>query len=144
MCNPKAKAVQSPESVIEPAVFGKFSGQWKYVNRNDSGYEVWCRVNDTLIKGYALRMNGMDTTETLSIRKQNGQWFYCPRFPANKQHEVDFRLEHLNDSSLLFVNLENDFPDSIYYQFRHPLKMQVVLSGGAGKVYKIEFNRMRP
>lgn len=144
MCNPKANAVHSPEYVIEPAVFEKFAGRWKFSSGSDSGYEVWYRLNDTFIKGFALSLNGMDTTETLSILKQNGQWFYCPRFPANKEHEIDFRLEQQNDSSLLFVNLENDFPDSIYYQFRHPLQMQVVLSGGAGKVYKIDFKRIRP
>lgn len=144
MCTQKSGPVQTPVKNNLPPLFREFSGRWKYVNGADSGYEVWRLVNDTLLQGFSIRFNDPDTTETLTIVKKEGHWHYCPRFPLNEEHKIDFKLERLNDSGALFVNLKNDFPDSISYRYRNKDHLQIVLSGSAGRTYKLDMKRQLP
>lgn len=107
-------------------------GSWSNISTEGSSYEVWRKYNDTLLLGRSYFIRGADTvsSEYIKLVQQGNDVNYIPTVPdQNKGLPVAFKLIFVNDSKMVFENLEHDFPQTIAYQHLAPDSMLAEISG---------------
>lgn len=93
-------------------------GTWESRTPKGSMYESWTKVNDTSFSGKSFVLNGKDTivSETIQLVEEQNSLVYIPT--VKKQNgglPVRFPLKTLSESSIVFENLQHDFPQVISY-----------------------------
>jgi len=119
----------------------KLQGTWKIENKES--FEVWSIENDSL-SGYSYNFKEGQKiiTETLSIKKVNGQYIYEATVPnQNKGNTIPFLLKSSNASLLSFENAEHDFPQKIQYQFISDSEIEVSVLGEKDKGFSFKLIR---
>ena len=107
-------------------------GSWSNKSSDGASYEVWRKYNDTLLLGRSYFIKGADTvsSEYIKLVKKGNDVHCIPTVPdQNKGLPVSFKLIFINDSKMVFENLEHDFPQTIAYQQLAPDSMLAEISG---------------
>ena len=91
--------------------------EWMVGNRMDTAsgfFEYWKLQGDSALTGNGYKIAAGDTifSETLTIKKDNGEWAYIVHF---RNDESRFILKNNPGDSLVFDNPENEFPKRISY-----------------------------
>lgn len=121
-------------SVQRPTVADLLAGTWKVKDKMQ--YEVWEPAGKASLKGYAYRMQAGEQkiTETLQIRKLNGQWVYEATVPdQNDGATIRFTLNPDSTTVYSFENTEHDFPQKIQYRKLSETEIEVNVLGENGK-----------
>ena len=82
-------------------------------------YEHWHVDGQGGYRGLGFVMAGADTVfiEELRLAKQADQWTYSARVSSQNEGEwIDFHQRSSEEGSLLFVNAQHDFPQTIHYE----------------------------
>ena len=104
-----------------------FVGKWNLDYPDASGYDVWTKINDTLLngKGYA---DSTTLFEDMLLHKNNGQWSMVIKgYTEGNSDVVKFDLVEQSKNSFTFENKHHDFPQQIIYKFRSEKSLVVVL-----------------
>jgi hypothetical protein len=112
--------------------FIRIAGTWYNNYDNDTIYEKWYKINDSLYKGNSVLQKDNDTTilEYLEISTKNGEWHYSPiAVGQNFNKSVHFKLKHQSKDTLIFENLLHDYPQNISYYFIGKDSLNAVISG---------------
>jgi len=104
------------ESYIKKA--GWLIGTWENKTSRGSIYEAWVKVNDHEFsaKSYALKERDTMIFENIRLVQEEGKLFYVPTVKnQNGGLPVRFVLKTITDTTLVFENLQHDFPQVISY-----------------------------
>lgn len=96
-------------------------GEWQIEGADEVTSENWILVNENLFSGecYMIEKKSGDTAfyETIEIRHESTGLVYSPIVSdQNDNQPVNFLLTELTDSTVVFVNMEHDYPQKITYQ----------------------------
>lgn len=119
-------------------------GTWKVKDKEQ--YEVWERAGAKELKGYGYRLEEgeQQITETLRIRKSNGQWAYEATVPGqNDGATIRFFLNTEVRGIYSFENLEHDFPQKIRYKPLSTDSLEVIVQGDEGKGFSYIQTRVK-
>ena len=92
-------------------------GRWQTIEGPEF-IEVWEIINDSVLEGIGLSMNGADTSfkEYLKIYRRGDEIYYAAQVGSGVDY-VPFRLEETKKNFWLFLNPEHDYPNIIEYSF---------------------------
>lgn len=126
--------------------FGWLIGEWIYSFDDKHTIEKWEIMSDELIIGSSYTsINQTDSiifSESLRILKMNNDFYYIAKVPQNKL-PVPFLLTSQDNSTIVFVNEEHDFPQKIKYQKVTEDSMMVVIGLLNNEDSNREFNFIR-
>lgn len=138
-CNTPVSPKDSENIQVKtPEILEKFIGKWEYIAGTDTGIETWNKVNDSIYLGFSTNRLQTDTFERITLSREKKEWYYSPRFGFDLLKGTDFKLLEYDNNTILFVNRENDFPDSIRYSFSENDSLTALLYGNNKGVYSIE------
>jgi len=92
-------------------------GIWQIEGKQS--FESWIEINGSEYSGevYLLKNASKQTTETLSIKSQNGKVIYEATVKnQNDGKPISFALDTSNKELFSFENLKHDFPKKIQYK----------------------------
>jgi hypothetical protein len=93
-------------------------GTWRNANGDKETYEIWEKTSAATIEGinYTQGSTDKDTlfSESLRIFALDGSVYYLAKVGHN-QYPIPFKLVLINEHTILFENLEHDFPNYIKY-----------------------------
>lgn len=135
---PASRKNEENIQIKTPEILEKFIGKWEYIVGTDTGIETWNKVNDSIYLGFSTNRLQTDTFERITLSREKKEWYYSPRFGHDLLKGTDFKLLEYNSNTILFVNRENDFPDSIRYTFSKNDSLTALLYGNNKGVYSIE------
>ncbi len=116
-------------------------GTWKTID-NES-FEHWDQMDSNKLKGfsYYFKNNQMIVSEYLEIRILENQIIYeASVIGANSGKTIAFQCIK-NDSTLIFENLNHDFPQRISYQFINKDEIFINLNGKNNKTFQYKLIR---
>jgi len=138
-CSPK-RSTQFDEILLQ------LEGEW--TEAPGIGYrEVWQRAGNRMTgAGYMHSGNTFSKTEDLAIIiKDSTLTYHAIVFDQNAGREIDFYLKDFTDTSLVFVNVDHDFPNIIGYYFENDTSMVVkvrsISDTNAGFEFRLKKNR---
>lgn len=102
--------------LIEKACW--LTGNWQKRSAKGVLTETWQKKDDSTMVGQSYFIAGTDTLsfENVTLEQRNGKVSYVPVVKdQNNGQAVYFTLTHSTDSSLVFENMEHDFPQKISY-----------------------------
>jgi hypothetical protein len=109
-------------------------GTWKVEGKEK--YEVWERVGNTELTGYAYKLvdGQKKITETLRIKVEDGSIIYQATVPdQNKGVTVSFVLNETDNSCFSFENKTHDFPKKIQYKNVTNTELEIQVLGDQDK-----------
>jgi Domain of unknown function (DUF6265) len=93
-------------------------GTWRNNSEEQDSYEIWEKTSAATIEGINYTFNKIlkDTvfSESLRIFAMEGEVFYLAKISQNDL-PVSFKLIRIDDHTIIFENLEHDFPNYIKY-----------------------------
>lgn len=93
------------------------TGTWKVADKEQ--YEVWEKQSSDHYTGYGYTQEDGEKfiTETISIRKADGQWVFEATVPdQNEGKTIAFLLNQQEEEWFSFENEAHDFPKKIQYR----------------------------
>jgi uncharacterized protein DUF6265 len=93
-------------------------GTWENKTVQGSIYETWIKVNENEFSGKTYVVNENDTIifETIQLIQEQDSLFYIPKvMEQNEGLPIQFALSKISDSTLIFKNMQHDFPKIISY-----------------------------
>lgn len=114
-------------------VFAWLEGEWVRESARGPVIEVWAKVSDSTMDGYAaLTAEGRtERTEDLRIVLMGGEVFYIA-MPAGNPVPVPFKLVEHSRTRFVFENKAHDFPHRLIYT-RNGERGMVVRVEGPGE-----------
>lgn len=94
------------------------AGSWENSSDSSVFYEMWEKVNDSVLKGEAYVIEGGETvfSEKIAIEKKENDIFYIAGVSGQNEGEpVPFKLVSSSETEFAFENKEHDFPNRIVY-----------------------------
>ena len=95
-------------------------GTWEQKDKSEViFYELWEKVNDTVIVGKCYALNDEDTiiSKTIQLIQRQDSLFYIPFIIRGNSHfPMSFFLVSASENKLLFENFNHDFPQKILYE----------------------------
>jgi hypothetical protein len=119
--------------------FSWLKGTWKLDGKNV--YETWSGEGNNLV-GKSFKVVGRDTVlmEKISLRNQQGNYFYIPDVAENKG-EVKFKMSTITPDSFIAENPAHDFPKLIRYTIVRKDGKEIINASieGNGKIIQYTF-----
>jgi len=98
-------------------------GEWVMNEKGQKIVEVWHRKNDSLLigQGYIIDSLKRLVTEEMRIEEHKNELFFIAQ-PKNQNmgREISFKLKFVQNDSVVFENLNHDFPKRIIYHYIAP------------------------
>ena len=122
-------------------------GKWEDVSKQNDQYEEWDMIGPNHLRGKGYVMVHSDTVfiEHLEIKEVDGVLTYEARVPSqNKGQSIQFQLKSQTEGSLVFENMNHDFPQRIIYSVASDTKLIAIIEGISEGEYKeviFSFNR---
>lgn len=107
-------------------------GVWEDSAQDNTFVEQWQINPDGSLSGTGFVMAGNDTVfiEQLNIREVNGVMTYFAQvMDHNQGRSIPFGLKEKQGSSMVFENLQHDFPQRIIYEVPNDTSMFVYIEG---------------
>ena len=118
-------------------------GSWENVLEERELYEVWTKVNDSLLTAISFMMVYGDTvfSETMLLEQINNDLLLTPTtMNQNDGNPVTFKLISSENEKFIFENKEHDFPQRIVYSNPQPDSLYAYIEGEEnGQYHKIDF-----
>lgn len=133
-------------SIIGLIIFGSWTGQtqhtllpaewligtWENKTAKGSTYETWTKSAQGELLGKSYMLNVADTVvfETIRLVAENGKLLYIPTVKnQNNALPVRFFSVKITPSTLVFENVNHDFPQKITYNKITPDSLVAEISG---------------
>lgn len=129
---------------VEITDLGWLNGAWKSAGGQEF-YEIWKMQSDSLMvgKGYVIRGNDTVFSEVLSISSDNGNLVYLASVKEdNHGRAIPFFLQNNNPDSLIFSNIDHDFPKMIIYSKLSDNHLDITIQGDK-KDSEVQYNMQR-
>jgi hypothetical protein len=120
--------------------FKWLEGKWQgKVNDSTYIFENWNNVNQELIKGTGGMCIHSDTvfSEKISIYKEDNNFYYRADVSENEE-PIDFLYKPNENDSVVFENLQHDFPQRIVYYYKTLNKLYAHIEGTIEGKYRKE------
>lgn len=121
---------------------GALIGIWQNVQQKRIIQEQWHQVSDNTFEGSGETYTDQwQHNESLRLLSMPEGIFYLAKV-AHNPLPIAFKLTHCDGKSVVFENLEHDFPNKIEYIFMDKQHLTVAVSGQNNKGFTIEFTRL--
>ena len=121
-------------------------GEWQRTNEAPErvSMELWELQEDGNLKGIGLTTEGDSVVfkEELSINIEGGEKVFYIADVSHNDEPVAFEMMQLQKNTVIFANLEHDFPKQIVYEQIAANVMKAVISGN-GKEIEFIFKRLK-
>ncbi len=95
-------------------------GYWTYTSDEGSVTEAWLKADEQTLSGEGKFLDTTGkvlSTEHIEIQLKEGKLYYVPTVSnQNGGMPIKFKETSFNDTSVIFENLEHDFPQRIAYK----------------------------
>ncbi len=125
-------------------------GSWVMKTDNAKIYEHWYADGDSALSGSSYRVTTEGDSillEQLAIKFINDTLCYIPTvLDQNDSEPVIFKLSFQSNQSIIFENMQHDFPQKIEYHFIGLNEMRATVSGtyqGQTPMLKFNYKRVR-
>jgi hypothetical protein len=136
----RADAASCPH--LEPVAW--LVGTWRAESRETVITETWVAVSGITFEGRgvtrARKDGGILDSEDLRLVVMGNAVFYIAKV-AHNERPVAFRLTSCSDGRFVFENAEHDFPRRIEYRRVDDARLEVHVSDGGKRGFRLEFSR---
>ncbi|GAB3425754.1 DUF6265 family protein [Niabella aquatica] len=96
---------------------GWLLGSWQNLSEHGAATENWEKENDSTFKAESFVIAEDDTVfyENVTLQLRKDTLDYVVRTKNQNEMPVSFRLVYSNEKTLVFENLQHDFPTKIVY-----------------------------
>jgi hypothetical protein len=123
--------------------FKKLHGQWTFMRGDAIQYEEWKIQGTNELGGVGYTLRGKDTIfkEVMHLHDVEGVMTYEVRDPKqNNNASIPFALTSESENTLVFENLQHDFPTRIVYVLQSANDLVAYVEGDIdGKHERIDF-----
>lgn len=137
-----ACAQAAPCSNLEPAHW--LLGQWEALSGDKRVLETWREVSATTFEGSGVTSARADAAvldgEDLRLVAMLDAVFYVAKV-AHNPYPVAFRMTGCDAGRLVFENPTHDFPRRLEYTRQPDGRLEVTVSDGAERGFKLQFRR---
>jgi len=142
ICYPVCYSVlaQCELSSLDPLV-----GQWQVQTKKSVVSESWRKVSDQSFEGLGNTYDlagVLKDSEELRLVQMQGTVFYLAKVKHNPL-PVAFALISCQNNRFRFENKDHDFPKQLDYQLLSTDSLQVDVSDGTEKGFRLNFNRQK-
>jgi len=138
-----ACAQAAPCSNLEPARW--LLGQWQAESGDKRVLETWREVSATTFEGSGVTSARADAAvldgEDLRLVAMLDAVFYVAKV-AHNPYPVAFRMTGCDAGRLVFENPTHDFPRRLEYTMQPDGRLEVTVSDGAERGFKLQFRRL--
>lgn len=135
-------AQSAPCSNLDPARW--LLGQWSAQSDDKQVLETWREVSATTFEGSGVTSARADAAvldrEDLRLVAMADAVFYVAKV-AHNPYPVAFRMTGCDAGRLVFENPTHDFPRRLEYTMQPDGRLEVTVSDGAGRGFKLQFRR---
>lgn len=122
-------------------------GEWTMETDRTLTTESWSTVNERIIRGSGTTVAKADgrvlSAESLLLVKMSGTVFYIAKVAQNER-PIPFTLMESSEKHAIFSNPEHDFPRKLEYRLQEAGRMEVTVSDGESKSFKMIFKKKVP
>ncbi|MFY7900600.1 MAG: DUF6265 family protein [Chitinophagaceae bacterium] len=93
-------------------------GTWENKSQRGNIFETWTKINNQELFGKSYMLKEKDTIvfETIQlVQEQNNVWYIPTVTNQNNNMPVKFSAKIVEDNTIVFENLQHDFPQLISY-----------------------------
>jgi hypothetical protein len=138
-----ATAAESPDCTSLDTV-AWLVGAWQAESRDRLISETWARVSPITLEGRGVTRSRADgairDSEDLRLVAMGDGVFYFAKVSHNER-PVAFRLTACAGDTLVFENAAHDFPRRIEYRRVDGARLEVHVSDGADRGFRLDFTR---
>ena len=128
-------------SLLEKADW--FIGNWQNTTAEPNFGEVWKKANDSVFKGksFIIKDKQVNFNEFMTLIESNGKLTFLAAVPdQNEGEEVPFEATSVTTDSIVFENLDHDFPNKIVYnKVAEDSLVAVIYGTQKGKPASVQF-----
>lgn len=120
-------------------------GQWQAQTKKSVVSEHWRKVSEQSFEGVGQTHDADGTlkdSEELRLVQMQGKVFYLAKVKHNPL-PVAFALTFCQNNRFRFENNNHDFPKQLEYQLLSADSLQVDVSDGAGKGFRLSFHKQK-
>ena len=120
-------------------------GEWQAQTKNSVVSESWRKISEQSFEGLGKTHDTTGTlkdSEELRLVQMQGAVFYLAKVKHNPL-PVAFALTSCLNNRFRFENKDHDFPKQLDYQLISAEVLQVDISDGAGKGFRLSFHKQK-